>query len=343
MAKRNAYTMQDVARLAGVAVSTVSAVVNNKGVVSPALTERVERAIEALGFRPHEAARGLRLGRTHIIGMVIPDVTNPFFVEVLRAVEDEAVGNGYEVMVCDSNGQPDLELRHLNALYAQRVDGVLLVPSDSYTAHKALVRHHAPIVFVDCVPMSAKVMSVVTDNFEASYEAVRYLCGLGHQRIAMISGRLAHSTSFDRVEGYRKAMQEAKLPVREEYLRHGGSHIESGYRFGLSLLKSSDPPTAIFTMNNRTTLGVLQALKELRIPCPERVSLMGFDDSDWAKVSNPSLTAIAQPTDEIGRRAAELLLQSIRSAEEGAEIETRQVVLKSSLRIRESTGPPPKA
>jgi len=335
--------MRDVARLAGVAVSTVSAVVNHKGVIGSELTERVERAVEALGYRPHAAARGLRLGRTYIIGMVIPDVTNPFFVEVLRGVEDEALRNGYEVMVCDSNGEPNLEMNHLTALYAQRVDGVLLIPADSYVAHSALVRCQLPIVFVDCVPMRAEVMSVVIDNFDASYGAVRYLLGLGHQRIALISGKLVHSTSVDRVEGYRKAMQKANLPVREDYIRHGESHIESGYSFGLSLLKSSPPPTAIFTMNNRTTLGVLRALKELAIPCPGRISLMGFDDCDWTPVFNPSLTAIAQPSNEIGKNAVQLLLQSIQSVQEGVKVETRQIVLKSSLRIRESTGPPPNA
>jgi len=186
-------------------------------------------------------------------------------------------------------------------------------------------------------------MCVVTDNFEASYEATRYLIGLGHQRIAVISGRLVHSTSIDRVEGYRKAMQEVNLPIRGDYLKHGDSNIESGYRFGLALLKSSEPPTAIFTLNNRMTLGILQALRELRIRCPERVSVLGFDDSDWAAVFNPALTAVGQPTDELGKRAVQLLLQSIRTAEEGTEVEARQVLLKSSLRIRGSTGPPPKA
>ena len=343
MAERDTYTMEDVARLAGVSVSTVSAVVNNKGIVSPELTKRVQQAIEAIGFRPHAGARGLRLGRTHIIGMVIQDVANPFFVEVMRGVEDEAIKNGYEIMVCDSNGQSDLEEKHLNALYAQRVDGVLLAASDSYAVREVLARKHAPIVFVDCVPIRAKVTCVVTDNFEASYEATRYLIGLGHQRIAVISGRLVHSTSIDRVEGYRKAMQEANLPIREEYVTHGDSRIESGYHFGLMLLKSPEPPTAIFTLNNRMTLGILRALRELKTPCPERVSVLSFDDSDWAAVFNPTLTAIEQPTYEIGKRAVELLLQSIQSARKGAEIETRQVLLKSSLRIRESTGPPPKA
>jgi LacI family transcriptional regulator len=333
--------MRDVARLAGVSVSTVSAVVNNKGIVSPELTARVQQAIDATGFRPHAGARGLRLGRTQIIGMVIQDVTNPFFVEVMRGVEQEAIRSGYEIMVCNSNNQPELERKHLSALYAQRVEAVLLAPCDSYVAREFLVRHHAPIVFLDCVPMHAEVLSVVTDNLLASLEATRYLLGLGHRKIAVISGRLVHSTSIDRVDGFRRAMDEAKLPILGEYLRQGESDIESGYRIGLSLMRSANPPTAIFALNNRMTLGILQALRELKVPCPGRVSVLGFDDFDWAAVSDPPLTAIAQPTDEIGKSAVELALESIRAAEDGMGVKNRQVLLKSVLRVRGSTGPPP--
>jgi LacI family transcriptional regulator len=340
MPKRNAYTMRDVARLAGVSISTVSSVVNNKGIVSRALTEKVQQAIEALGFVPHRGARGLRVGRTRVIGMVVQDATNPFFVEVMRGVEDAAIENSYDVMVCNSNDQPNLERRHLNALHAQRVDGILVAPTDSYVAREILMLSAAPTVFVDCVPFQSKVDCVVTDNFEASYEAVRYLIGLRHQRIGVIAGRLFHSTSFDRMEGCRKAMREAGLPIREENMLQGDSHVESGYRCGLSLLKSSEPPTAIFSLNNRMTLGILRALRELAIHCPGCLSLMSFDDSDWATVFSPTLTVIEQPTYQIGRTAVQLLLESIQAGE-NADVEKRQVVLKSCLRIRESTGPAP--
>jgi LacI family transcriptional regulator len=259
----------------------------------------------------------------------------------MRGVEDEAGRNGYEIMVCDSDGQPELEMKRLNALYAQRVDGVLLAPSDSYAAREILPRKHAPMVFVDCVPVKAKVTCVVTDNFDAAYKATQYLIGLGHQRVAVISGRTVHSTIIDRVEGYRKAMHEANLPIREEYVSPGDSRIQSGYDCGLGLLKSAQPPTAIFTLNNRMTLGILSALRELKIPCPERLSVLSFDDSDWAAAFNPSLTAIRQPTYEMGKCAMELLLQSIKSSGNGGEAEPRQVLLKSSLQIRESTAPPP--
>jgi DNA-binding LacI/PurR family transcriptional regulator len=196
--------MRDVAGLAGVSLSTVSAVVNNKGIVSPELAARVRQAIEAIGFNPHAGARGLRSGRTHIIGLIIQDLTNPFFVEIMQGVEEEAQQNGYEVMVCNSNDRPDLERRHLNAMQAQRVDGILLAICDSYAAREIPVRNLPPIVFVDCIPLKKSVKSVVTNNFDASYEAIKYLVGLGHHKIVVVSGRSVHSTSIDRVEGCRK-------------------------------------------------------------------------------------------------------------------------------------------
>src|SRR5665213_2153800 len=337
MAKQNAYTMRDVARLAGVSISTVSAVVNNKGIVGPELTAVVQKAIAAMNFSPHAGARGLRTGKTHMLGLVVQDITNPFFVDALRGVEDEAIQHDYEVLVCNSNDQADLELRHLNALHTKRVDGILLAPTDSYSARQALVADRAPVVFLDCIPMKVPVNCVVTDNFDACYNGIQYLIRLGHHKIAVICGRLTHSTSIDRVEGCRKAMQEMNLPIHEESLRQGDSHIESGYSIGMNLLQSPDPPTAIFTLNNRMALGILRALGELKVPCPERVSVMSFDDADWADVVRPSLTTIAQPTYEMGKAAVGLLLQSILSTKEQADQEPQQILLKSTLRVRGST------
>jgi LacI family transcriptional regulator len=227
-------------------------------------------------------------------------------------------------MVCNSNDQPELELRHLQALFAQRVDGVLLATSDSYAARHTPMHDGTPVVFIDCTPLNASVNCVVTDNFDAAYRAMRYLIELGHQRIAVISGRVVHSTSLHRVEGCRKAMQEANLPTIEKSMQQGDSHIESGYRIGLSLLQSLEPPTAIFTMNNRMAL---------------RVSMLSFDDSDWASVLTPSLTTIAQPSYEIGKASVELLRHTIDSALQQIDVAPREVLLKSTLCIRESTGP----
>jgi len=337
------FTMADVARLAGVSVSTVSNVVNNKDIVSPELTAKVHHAIEATGFSPNRAARGLRLGCSETIGMVFPDVTNSLYAEIVRGVEDEAIKNGYELMFCNSNWQADLERRHLDVLQAQGVDGILLVPCNSYAAREVLVLNYPPIVFVDCLPLGAKVNCVVTNNSEASYEAIRYLLCLGHRKIAVIAPGLTVTTLIDRMEGYRKAMQEAGVAMLSEYTLQCDPSVEGGRRSGHILFKLPEPPTAIFSLTNRITLGISQALRELRIPCPERVSLIGFDDPDWASVFSPTVTAIDQPAYQIGKSSVQLLLKSIRSAGSKAVNEAHQVLVKSNLRIRESTGPVPKS
>lgn len=340
MVKQRDYTMRDVARLAGVSVSTVSAVVNNKGTVGPELSAAVQKAIAALGFSPHEGARGLRTGRSHMLGLVVPDITNPFFVETLRGFEDEAIKIDYEVVVCNSNDQAGIEARHLEALRLKRIDGVLLAPTDSYAARERLGKENMPLAFIDCIPMKANVNCVVTDNFECCYNAIRYLVELGHRKVAVIAGDMIHSTSIDRVEGCRKAMQEANLALLEETLMQGDSHIESGYRIGMNILQAANPPTAIFTLNNRMALGVLRAMNALKVPCPERVSIMSFDDADWAEAITPSLTSIAQPTYEMGKAGAKLLLGLIQaSAERFARAPTD--FLKSTLHIRKATGPVP--
>jgi DNA-binding LacI/PurR family transcriptional regulator len=167
------------------------------------------------------------------------------------------------------------------------------------------------------------------------------LLGFGHRKIAVIASGLTVTTLIDRMEGYQKAMQEAGVPIRMEYTLQGDGTIEGGRRNGHKLFQLPEPPTAIFSLTNRLTLGVLQALRELRIPCPERVSIIGFDDPDWATVFSPTVTAIDQPAYQIGKASVQLLLKSIRSAGGKAANEAHQVLVKSNLRIRESTGPVP--
>ena len=334
-------TIKDVARLADVSIATVSAVMNGKGGVSPELAQRVQQAMEALDYHPNQVARSLKVRQTHTIGMVIPDVTNPFFTDVMRGVEDEARRNGYSVIFCNANEDPELERRQLSTLFSRRVDGVLLAPTDSLAAQDRLTRRRFPLVFFDRIPTDFSGTAVVTDNLEASREAARHLIGLGHQRIAVIAGRLNLSNGLKRLEGFRQALQEAHLPLREEYLRRGDFQLEGGYQCGLELMGLPDPPSAIFCCNNKMTLGLMRALGELRIPCPERVSVLGFDDFDWAASFSPRLTTIAQPAYEMGKTAVELLLSRLgtRKGSHGGSEDTI-VTINAALCVRDSTAPP---
>ena len=333
--------MRDVARLAGVSIATVSAVVNGTAVVSPALSAKVRDAMGALDYHPDQVARSLKVGRTNVIGMVLPDITNPFFPEVVRGVESAAQRQGYSVILCDSNEDPAQEQRHLSTLFSRRVDGVLISCSDESNAYESLVRRRFPIVFVDRVPKGLKVSAVSTDNVDAGYRATRHLVELGHRRIAMIAGNLRLSPHSDRLEGFRLAMQESHLPVRDDYLRIGDLQTEAGYRWGRELLSLSEPPTALISSNNKMLLGLMRAVSEMGIRCPEEASVIGFDDQIWTANYSPRLTVVAQAPSEIGRRATEMLLAKLRAGGEdgigGLEL------VRAELRVRESTGVCPAA
>ena len=333
------FTMRDVARLAGVSTSTVSAVINGVVPVSPERRSRVTEAMAALDYQPDAVARSLKTGKTNVIGVVIPDITNVFYPEVVRGVEEAAHLSGYSVLLCDSREDPKTEETHLAALFSRRVDGVLLACCANSTAHETMVRRRFPMVFVDRLPPAVAEGTVSTDNVLAGYVAAKHLLDLGHQLIALVAGNLDLSPHRDRLEGFRKAMQECHVPVRDEYLICGEVQIEDGLDAGRSLLRLPRRPTAIMVSNNKLSLGVLQALDEGKIVVPAEVSVLGFDDNIWNRYFSPSLTAVAQTTYEMGKRSFELLIQIINRQ----ELPQKHIRLEAELRIRNSTAPPPLA
>ena len=335
------YTIRDVARLAKVSTATVSFVSNGKGRVSEPLKRRVMDAMEALDYQPNQVARSLQASRTHTIGMVVPQLTNPFFAEIMRGVEDEARKRGYSVIFCNSDEDPELERRQLNTLFARRVDGVLLSSSNALPVEGGLVKRRFPLVFVDRTPPGFSGSAVISDNLGASREATRHLIKLGHTRIAIITGPLNLAICTERLEGFRQALQEANLPLPDKYLKCGNFTSESGYRNGCELMRLPEPPTAVFCCNNTMTLGLMRALGELNVPCPERVSVLGFDDFEWVASFRPQLTAVAQPTYEMGKLATEILVRKMQQKKgETEDSEEQVIVLRNELRIRDSTAPP---
>jgi LacI family transcriptional regulator len=347
MAKRKSKstTIYDVARLATVSPATVSAVINGTAVVSPARTKRVREAMAALDYHPDHIARSLKTGKTHAIGMVVPDVTNPFYPEVIRGVEQAAEKAGYSIIFVNSNEDPEQERRGLQALISRRVDGALIGCCDNTTATFDLVtRRNIPAVFVDRVPQGVNAIRVSTDNFKAGLVGTKHLIGLGHERIAIVAGRMELSPHLQRVEGFRKAMQEPGIPVRDEYFRTGSLSSETGYQIGKQLLQLDRRPTAVFCTNNKTLLGLVRALAECKVRCPEEVSILGFDDFAWTENFHPKLTTIVQPAQELGRKGMELLVQQIEMHDRGETNPAaayEPVLLEAELRIRESTAPPP--
>jgi LacI family transcriptional regulator len=339
MNERKKSTISDVARLAAVSTSTVSAVINGVVAVSPRRKQRVLDAMAALEYQPDAVARGLKTGRTLVIGVVLPDVTNAFYPELFRGIQDTARAAGYDVLLCDSNEDPKSEQDHLNMLFSRRVDGVLLACCHDSTAYATVSSRHFPVVFVDRIPPVGAEHSVSSDNVQAGYIAARHLIELGHERIAPIAGNLVLSTHHDRLEGFRKAMQESHLPIRDEYMVRGDVQIEDGRFACHQLLTLPVPPTAIIAGNYKLLLGALQAIETLGRRIPEQLSILGFDDYVWNRYFNPSLTSVSQFAGEIGKRSFEMLFQLMTDGG-GLAPSERQIRLATELRVRNSTAPP---
>lgn len=329
--------MRDVARLAGVSIATVSAVLTGKKPVSEPLRARIEEAMRALDYHPDQVARSLKSGATNMVGMVIPDVTNPFFTELMRGAEEEARRAGMSVMLCNTDGDAAIEHRQLNTLLAHRVDGILLSCADSFTPWERLERRKVPFVFFDRLPVGFKGAAVALDNRAAAAEATRFLISLGHRRIAIIAGSQKVSPGIARLEGFHEAMDAAHLAVRDQYIRYGDFSIDSGYRSGLELIELPTPPTAILSCNNKMTLGLMRAMAEKKVPCPEAISVIGFDDFEWSANFSPRLTTVGQPTRAMGRTAMKMLLDQINN---GPSASPGTVMFQSELVVRDSTAPP---
>jgi LacI family transcriptional regulator, galactose operon repressor len=330
--------MHDVARLADVSISTVSALINGAPKVSDVRSDRIRRAMQALDYHPDQIARSLKVGRTHTIGVVIPDITNAFYPSVFRGIEDAARAAGYSVLLCNSNENAEQERTQLTTLFSRRVDGILLACSSGSTAHHASVYRRCPFVFIDRIPTGALDAAVCADNVEAAKVATQHLIDLGHHRIALLAGDLDLSSHADRLQGFRLAMQRANLPIRAEYLCSGGTQIEDGQRAVLELMALKQPPTAIIASNTKLLLGLLHATRKRHITVPRDLSVLTFDEQEWSEYLDPPITAMVQPTYEMGRRAFELLRAKIASTSSRAANAKAVTRLHAELRVRGSTG-----
>ncbi len=331
-------TLNDVARLAGVSTMTVSRVINNSGYISPETRARVDLAIAELGYMPNVLARQLRSKRTKTIALVLTDITNPFFTTIARGVEDAAGAQGYAVMFCNTDESETEEIEYIRVLIQRRVDGVLLVPAtDSSGSLELLQKHGLPVVVLDRRARSGQVDEVRGDSEAGAYLAARHLISLGHRRIAIVTGPAGVSTSVDRVAGYRRALAEEGLGPESEQILFGEYNEASGHEMTRLILADGTQPTAIFAGNNFIAFGAIRALREAGMRIPEDMSIVVFDDLPQGWAVDPFLTVVSQPAYEIGKRAAELMLERLAG---DAPVERRTLVLPSELITRRSTAPP---
>ncbi|MGC1784665.1 MAG: LacI family DNA-binding transcriptional regulator [Acidobacteriaceae bacterium] len=330
-------TIVEVAERARVSTATVSNVIRCTKRVSPALQERVQAAIRDLDYYPNEIARSLKVKQTRMLGMVLPDITNPFFPEIIRGAEDAAFERGYFLVTANTDEQIGRERRIVSALRSYRVDGILLASAPGKdTSHiRNTLEAGIAVVCLDRAVSGVKTDAVLLDNVRGGQECVRHLIQAGHRRIAIITGSLTLQTGRERLRGYEDALHEADIEVDKRLVLEGDFRDGSGYRLGKELLCRRVKPSAIFVCNGVMTLGVLKAFEEMGVRCPEDIALATFDDLAVDHSFHPHLTAIVQPGYEIGARAATILMDRI----EGKSLTKKPLVVRiaPTLVIREST------
>ncbi|MFC0844606.1 LacI family DNA-binding transcriptional regulator [Streptomyces noboritoensis] len=326
-------SIKDVAARAGVSVATVSRVLNSHPSVSPEARARVLAAVDALGYRPNAVARSLRTDQTRTLGLIISDVLNPYFTELARSVEEEARALGYSVIIGNADERPELQDHHVRTLLDRRIDGLLVSPTDGGSPLMLdAARAGTPTVFVDRWIPGVDVPVVRADGRAAIRDLVAHLYGLGHRRLAIIAGPAATTTGSERVEAFRDALREHRLALPEAYIGHGDFQADSGRRSTEAFLALPEPPEVVFAADNLMALGALDAIRAHGLRVPHDIALAAFDDIPWFVHTDPPITAIAQPTGELGRAAVRALVDRI----EGRP--PQSVTLPARLVVRSSCG-----
>jgi LacI family transcriptional regulator len=329
--------VREVARRAGVSPMTVSRVINGNGRVRPETRVAVEQVIATLGFVPNGLARGLSSRKTMVLGLIVPDVGNPFYAPIARGAESVARRAGYHVMLCNSEGSLAYEGEYIADMLERRVDGLLVVPvsDESRSSLRLLERHGIPYALIDRTVPGIDADVVQGDSVGGARALIEHLISLGHTRIAMLAESNSVSTSRDRRRGYREALEAAGLASTPDLLVETTVDLQGGYRGMLVLLDFEPRPTAVFAINNLVAAGAVKAIRERGFAVPDDLALVAFDDIEHEVALSPFLTVMPQPAESFGTIAAHLLLDRILGY---APANRRVVVLPSDIIVRESCG-----
>jgi LacI family transcriptional regulator len=344
--RRRSVTIADVAEASGVSPGTISNYLNRPHIVAPKTRERIERAIADVGWVPNVAVRTLRRGHSQLIGLVVSDLGNPFFVDVARGVEQAANAAGYTLVLGNSAGQADREERYLATLAEHRAAGVLITPvgGQSDEHYLTLAERYGTRLVLLAQPRKRTLQNVpwvAVDDVHGGRLVAEHLLALGHRQICLIHGAAPsqHETS-ERLEGFRRALGAVHAPPRPTLVElvARGLHVGDGVEAGMALLALRPRPTAVFLANDLLAVGLLKALNDARVRVPDDVSVVGYDNLELTQVTSPALTTVAQPRYELGVAAIRLLLDWLQ-ARDG----DREVFFTPELVVRQSTGPPPAA
>lgn len=332
-------TIRDVAKRAGVATMTVSRVINNSGYVSEETRAKVETAVADLGYVPNMLGPSLRFKQTNTVALVLTDITNPFWTTIARGVEDAAHEKGYSVILCNTDESSDKQKQYLTMLLRRRIDGILLAPACSSAESVQLIQQQGiSVVVLDRLVPVENVDIVRGDSSGGAYIITKHLLDLGHTNITMIAGPRDLSTSYERVTGFRQALQEAGSESARGDVLWGEFTQESGRELVAQALANSARPTAIFAGNNFIAIGALRALRDAGLSVPKDISIVSFDDLPDSLSAKPFITNVAQPTYDMGFRATQILISRM-TGEKPAKYQ--RVILPTQLIVRQSSGPPP--
>ncbi len=330
-------TLESISKELGVSVSTISRVLNGKSDkfrISKKTQDLIFQTAKKLNYTPNQIARGLRLKKTHTIGYIIPDISNPFFSSIAQSVERSARKFGYSVLLSDSEESTEIEIQILKSIIQRKVDGLIISPVGQDVKHILEVHQkNIPIVLIDRHFPDLNIPFVTSDNFNGAFEAVNYLIESGHKKIACIQGLINTMPNIDRVRGYRDAFRKNNLPVDDSLIVGDSFGEENGYIETKILLKRNDRPTAIFAISNLISLGALRALKEEGLNVPDDISIISFDDQPYSSLLATPMTSVTQQSSEIGYIATKLLIDSIDSKR---LVESNGIFLPTKLILRKS-------
>jgi LacI family transcriptional regulator len=326
-------TIKDVAKYTGLSIATVSKYLNGKRVLEKNKI-LIDEAIEALGFQVNEMARGLKTNRSMTVGILIPNLENIFFTSIISHVENILIQHRYSTIICDYREDPKLAEEKINFLVNKMVDGIIMVPkSANIESINQVINKGIPVIFIDRLLKGVKCDVVLSDNLNASYDAVEQLIIRGHRRIGIICGPKDIYTSQERLKGYLRVHEDYALGIEKDLILYGNYDIESGYQLLIHLAEMKNPPTAVFVTNYEMTLGAIMAINERNIKVPDQLSIIGFDNINMAKIVKPPLSIVVQPMKEIGEKAAEVLLSRLQGENNGEYSIYR---LKTEVLIKES-------
>lgn len=331
-------TLLDIAKKLKISTSTVSRALSNHPDISKETKEKVKALAEKLNYTPNPIAQSLKKNRTSTIGVLVPEIKHDFFSSAISGIEEVAYHSGYTIILCQSNESYEREVINTNALMNHRVAGMIVSISQQTTtgAHfQKLIDRNIPLVFFDRVCEDVEANKVIIDDQKSAYNAVQHLIEKGYKKIAHFAGPKDLSICQKRLSGYKEALFENNLPVKEEYILHGGMHETDGYNSMDELLKQNIVPDAIFCVNDPVAIGAYQRIKEAGLKIPQDIGIVGFSNNKITTLVEPQITTVNQPSFEMGKRSAEILIEMIENPNKINE--PRTIIVETNLIVRNST------